>query len=245
MKGLIVFCLVSLLMTGINPIQANADWENYKGVWQYQYSDGSYPKNCWGKIGGKWYYFDEFGYLCTDKIVPGYYYVNSEGEWSNPPIEVQHYIEVLKDKSLLKSKYNFNIADVNSTKTQVARIIDINDDGVYEAIVDNKTCHANEKASILQYKDGQVRLMGEVGYNVYKVPGQNIIVAFSFFTSYELGSVYEVDNDKINKIHTYESSTFFNKYKIDESSVSQEQFNEFMNNYDPGDIRIYTCYYPN
>ncbi|HAI92956.1 MAG TPA: hypothetical protein DCM21_10595 [Butyrivibrio sp.] len=50
--------------------------------WWYQYDDGSYPKNCFLKINGKTYYFDNSGYMVTGWQKKGwdnYYYFDTNG----------------------------------------------------------------------------------------------------------------------------------------------------------------------
>ncbi|MCD8220652.1 MAG: hypothetical protein LUD07_00390 [Clostridiales bacterium] len=69
--------------------------------WWYQYADGTYPKNCWQCIDGKyycfnsdgyrrygwiywdnkWYYCGEDGALLGDTYTPDGYYVGSDGVW--------------------------------------------------------------------------------------------------------------------------------------------------------------------
>lgn len=38
-------------------------WKRNNTGWWYEYSDGSYLKNCWKKINGKWYRFKKNGYI--------------------------------------------------------------------------------------------------------------------------------------------------------------------------------------
>ncbi len=38
-------------------------WIKNSTGWWYQHEDGSYPANCWEKIGGRWYSFDGRGYM--------------------------------------------------------------------------------------------------------------------------------------------------------------------------------------
>ena len=50
-----------------------AEWKsNKKGRW-YQDESGWYPKNCWQKIDGEWYFFGKDGYLETDAYRSGWY----------------------------------------------------------------------------------------------------------------------------------------------------------------------------
>ena len=50
-------------------------WMHNSTGWWYQYEDGTYPKNCWEKIGGRLYSFDANGYMRSG----GWYLEN--GTW--------------------------------------------------------------------------------------------------------------------------------------------------------------------
>ena len=72
-------------------------WKQDKNGWWYQYSDKSYPKNQWVKIGGSWYHFDEEGYMKVgwSKIGRDYYYFKADGsmaadEWID---EEKYYVD--------------------------------------------------------------------------------------------------------------------------------------------------------
>lgn len=84
-KGLrlvfITAVLVAIFTFSFNGLTAEAKsgkWKkDAKGCW-YSYSDGTFPKNGWAKIGKKWYYFDKKGYMQTGWIKEGsrYYYTD-------------------------------------------------------------------------------------------------------------------------------------------------------------------------
>ena len=57
-----------------------AVWKKNKTGWWYEDASGWYPKNCWQKIDGKWYYFNEKGYMEKDAYRGGYY-LTSSGAW--------------------------------------------------------------------------------------------------------------------------------------------------------------------
>ncbi|MBR0145672.1 MAG: hypothetical protein IJM25_03300 [Eubacterium sp.] len=57
-----------------------AVWKKNKTCWWYEDASGWYPKNCWQKIDGKWYYFNEKGYMEKDAYRGGYY-LTSSGAW--------------------------------------------------------------------------------------------------------------------------------------------------------------------
>ena len=47
------------------PLVHGDQWVYSNGSWWYHYKDGSYPKNGWAQIDGKWYYFDSSGWMQT------------------------------------------------------------------------------------------------------------------------------------------------------------------------------------
>ena len=48
-------------------------WKHDKNGWWYKLSDGTWPKNCWKKIDGKWYYFKKTGYAAQSEFVKGWW----------------------------------------------------------------------------------------------------------------------------------------------------------------------------
>lgn len=64
-------------------------WIKDSTGWWYKFSDGTYPKNGWKQIDGKWYCFNKDGYLRTDEYIKSsdyntnkkLYYVYKSGEW--------------------------------------------------------------------------------------------------------------------------------------------------------------------
>lgn len=228
-KGLCIGMMaISVIFT--NELSAKAEWKQDKTGWWYQ-SGNTYLKNTWKQINGKWYHFDYDGYMSTNTIIDGKYYVNAKGEMTAPPIEVQKYMEVFKDGKLLKSKYNFN-TDNTDEGYSGGKVLDINGDGILEVMCENETFHASQKTSILQYKNGEVKLMAEVKYHAYKIPDKNIIITEGVFTGEHIGSVYEVNEDGLKEIHTYNWYEMINGYySIDNKKVSKDTMFKFLKNY--------------
>lgn len=54
--------------------------ENEKGSW-YNYGGGEHPANEWKEIDGKWYFFNDDGYLRKNTWTRDGYYVDSTGAW--------------------------------------------------------------------------------------------------------------------------------------------------------------------
>ena len=76
------FMLPQIILGGNNAAEAaNGKWKQNGKKWSYSYSDGTYPKNKWEKIDGKWYHFDKSGYRQTGwQTIDGKtYYFNGQG----------------------------------------------------------------------------------------------------------------------------------------------------------------------
>lgn len=56
-------------------------WIQSSGRWWYRHADGSYTRSEWEYIGGKWYYFDQNGWMVTgwQKVKGSWYYMESNG----------------------------------------------------------------------------------------------------------------------------------------------------------------------
>jgi len=56
-------------------------WQQAGIGWWYQNDDGSYPSNQWMEIDGKYYYFNENGYMLSNTLTSDGYYVLEDGAW--------------------------------------------------------------------------------------------------------------------------------------------------------------------
>jgi len=56
-------------------------WQQDSTGWWYQNADSSYPKSTWQLINGKYYYFNERGYMLSNTTNPDGYTVDSNGAW--------------------------------------------------------------------------------------------------------------------------------------------------------------------
>ena len=81
---ILVLCIVAVMFLSGSDFKSEAKtgkWKKDRKGWYYSYSDGSYAKNQWLKVGGKWYHFDKKGYMQTGwkKIGNKRYFFTSSG----------------------------------------------------------------------------------------------------------------------------------------------------------------------
>lgn len=81
MKRFIKTVILGISLSMFVPVIALAGWEKDNVGWWYKHKDGSYPKAGWEQIEGKYYYFDENGYMLHDSITPDGYVVGTDGAW--------------------------------------------------------------------------------------------------------------------------------------------------------------------
>ncbi len=57
---------------------SGGSWQHDGSGWWYRYTDGSYPKSAWARLGSQWYYFDGEGYACRgwQQIDGSWYYLD-------------------------------------------------------------------------------------------------------------------------------------------------------------------------
>ncbi|MCR4837605.1 MAG: DUF6273 domain-containing protein [Eubacterium sp.] len=67
--------------TGVSQSAKAGTWHKNAKGWWYGYPDGSYENSGWKKISGKWYYFDEAGYMASKEWRDGYW-LNKDGTWT-------------------------------------------------------------------------------------------------------------------------------------------------------------------
>lgn len=108
-------------MIAMNPIGANAEWKkNSTGWW---YAEGSSWATGWRYIDGKWYYFDNSGYMLHDRVIDGYE-LGEDGAWINKDIKNdKQYIGFnqmplsTSTNDILREFYNLDAWELNDIKS--------------------------------------------------------------------------------------------------------------------------------
>ncbi|NFE84601.1 hypothetical protein FC754_10705 [Clostridium botulinum] len=94
-KRFSLMLLAVITVVFVNPIKANAEWEqNNTGWW---YTEGNSWSTGWRLINGNWYYFYSDGYMAHDTTIDGYY-LNSSGAWTNSTLTVDQAKQIALNK---------------------------------------------------------------------------------------------------------------------------------------------------
>ena len=118
-KTIIASLLATVVILGFTTIKSNAEWkENNVGWW---YSEGNSWATGWREINGKWYYFDQQGYMAKNTVVDGYY-VNENGEWVPSYSMVQNNNSTTDIGQEKAKEIAFNNAGVPSDKVTYVRV---------------------------------------------------------------------------------------------------------------------------
>lgn len=131
------------------------EWKKDNTGWWYQESNGTYPTKQWSNISGKWYYFDENGYMVHDRwigdyylgtdgsmltstVTPDGYQVDASGKWI-PTIQAKNVFDsFIYNKEYAKYTSGWNESPCKYT------YLDIDEDGNQELILlsDGEFFHA-------------------------------------------------------------------------------------------------------
>lgn len=141
--------VLGLSMAGVLMLSNSAfadEWKRNNVGWWYQESTGAYPTSRWSNIGGKWYYFDNVGYMVHDKwigdyylgsdgamltstVTPDGYRVDTSGKWISSSPE-----ETIFENFIQNGEYEQYIADWYADPAKYG-YLDIDGDGKKELII--------------------------------------------------------------------------------------------------------------
>ena len=144
------------LGSGSTAEAASGKWKQDGKKWWYSYSDGTYPKSKWEKIGGKWYHFDKWGYMQTgwQKISGKWYYFGTNGimrsGWQKIGGKWYYFASGVMKTGWLKSGGKWYYFDgsgvmVTGTKTIGGKPYTFGSDGVMKEGSSSSSSYANAK----------------------------------------------------------------------------------------------------
>ena len=81
MKRVVKTVILGIVLSVFMPVISLAGWEKDNVGWWYKHQDGTYTRENWEQIEGKYYYFDGNGYMLHDTKTPDGYMVGSDGAW--------------------------------------------------------------------------------------------------------------------------------------------------------------------
>ena len=77
----VILCAASLTI-GVAFTSFAGQWKQDSIGWWYQNDDGSYQQDGWFQdVDGKYYYFNQAGYMLANTTTPDGYYVDASGAW--------------------------------------------------------------------------------------------------------------------------------------------------------------------
>lgn len=134
-KSVLVIIGAVLLTIGTAFTSFAGQWKQDAVGWWYQNDDGSYQQNGWFRdTDGKYYYFNQAGYMLANTITPDGYFVDASGAW----ITGSSASSAQTSKSLSGTRYSFNAYWVDhddndsfhqDTNSYQLDIRDVNGDG--------------------------------------------------------------------------------------------------------------------
>lgn len=229
---IITSALIAVSVITLNPITVHAEWKQDSTGWWYA-NGGSYYTG-WQMINGKWYYFDKNGYMLYSTIKDGYF-LQSDGSWSNGGKEIHEYTTLLNDSSWQEQN--------GITKVSQNIIMDVNQDGIDEMLLNNGQNQARLQVSIVSYNNGNIKVQnipsGQGGYYGY-IKGENVLCEVGAHMGYFYGSGYKLNNGNWEQVYTW-NAEYVSQYVDDNSfknctlngkSVSEEEFKQFLNKID-------------
>lgn len=102
LKKVIARLLIGASVLALNPIGASAEWRQSSGE-NWWYSEGNSWATGWRQIDGKWYYFNNEGYMKFSESINGYH-LGENGAWDG----------VTSKSLLIKDDFNnFSSTDAN------------------------------------------------------------------------------------------------------------------------------------
>jgi len=141
-------------------------WMEDENGWWWRKGNGSYSKSEWTRIGGKWYYFDERGYMQTGAVtVDGmFYYLNEDGSMvSDETREVDGVTYTFDSSGAGTAAWTYKLPlDVppEDEKTEFHKMVDAEADRVLAGITNDGMDQWQKATAIYCWVKGHLRYSG-------------------------------------------------------------------------------------
>lgn len=239
--------VLGLSMAGVLMLSNTAfagEWKRNNVGWWYQESTGTYPTSRWSNIGGKWYCFDNVGYMVHDKwigdyylgsdgammtstVTPDGYRVDASGKWISDSPE-----ETIFENFIQNEEYEMYTSEwyVNPTKYGY---LDIDGDGKEELIITSDDGFFYALICSADLQSGEVIVLDNGYYygSLRYSEKYHALVLTEFRTSSMLGdyAFMEINGSGLDsKFHlgwdATEGERFYYKGK---SKISEEEFDTY------------------
>lgn len=239
--------VLGLSMAGVLMLSNTAfagEWKRNNVGWWYQESTGTYPTSRWSNIEGKWYYFDNVGYMVHDKwigdyylgsdgamligtVTPDGYRVDASGKWISGSPE-----ETIFENFIQNEEYEMYTSEwyVNPTKYGY---LDIDGDGKEELIITSDDGFFYALICSADLQSGEVKVLDNGYYygSLRYSEKYHALVLTEFRTSSMLGdyAFMEINGSGLDsKFHlgwdATEGERFYYRGK---SKISEEEFDTY------------------
>ncbi len=120
-KQILAGIFAGIMIAGMSFTAYAGQWESDSTGYWYREDDGSYLSDVWKMIDGKWYHFNESGYMETDAWI-GDYYVGADGAlWTNTLTEEGYWLDESGKKDENKRIYGDCVFSPTSYKKEGER----------------------------------------------------------------------------------------------------------------------------
>lgn len=255
MKKSIVFATVLAMSLSFSAafVSLAGQWQQDSTGWWYQEDNNNYPVNSWKELDGKWYYFNQDGYMVSNTWIGNYYLgsdgamltnittpdgynVGPDGAW----IQDNRINELYNEKQIELT----NMAKDSDYELQL-EIKDLNSDGINE-LVANLSQYGHDEIRIWTYTDNRLMEV-DVPENPYKYASfNNDILCFAHvgYSSHQYYAFYRLNSNYTFEFVTgltWENGAYnaegYDTYYIDDisgnhtQSISETEYDAILSRY--------------
>lgn len=231
LKKYLAISIITTSIIALNPIGVSAEWKQDNLGWWY--NDGGSWITGWKEIEGNWYYFNRSGYMAESKLVDNYnYFIESTGKWVDSTNEIKQYSKMIKNKKNLEQYDDIKSDFIDEDNVH---LIDIDQDGIYEMIVDSGSCMGNMATTVFKYENGTIYHdtihSGHTGYVGYDSSSKQFLTAGQQ-TGGTWATSYKYENHKCIEVDKMEGSLIRDTYTLNGNDISKDELESgFLNKF--------------